>query len=95
MAVPPFDVTIKGMALSDQGLTDGNVYDGLGLLTMGLICGCQNIWYGPWSSTGATSISTSWTLFSSGVTTVSWTLYPGPTLPTVWVDFSTYNIEDC
>lgn len=94
MAIPSFDVTIKGMALVDQGLTDWNVYSGLGLLTMGLIWPCPAIWYGPWNSNGATSISSTWSLSFGPVVTV-WTDFVGASIATVWVDFSTYNIEDC
>lgn len=93
MAIPPFDVTIKGVALNTYGLTSWDVYSGLGLLTDGLIWPCPEIWYGPINSPGTTTIMTTWSLIASPVT--SWTLSPGQSTTTVWVDFSTYNIEDC
>lgn len=93
MAAPPFDVTVKGVALSTVGLTEWNSIDGLGLVTKGLIWGCQNIWYGPWTSTGATQIATSWSLMASPVT--NWTLAPGCSVSTTWTPYSTYNVEDC
>lgn len=96
MAKPGFDVTIKGMALESNGLTEGHVYDGLGLITFGFIWSCANIWYGPYNSNGATAITTNWSLCSNVSTT--WTLYAGSSgasIVTNWTVFSTYYIEDC
>jgi len=83
------------MALADLGLTDWNVYDGLGLLTMGLIWPCHNIWYGPYNSNGATSISTTWSLCAGQSITTTWSLCAGQSIVTNWTIFSTYNIENC
>ena len=90
--MPIFDVTVKGMALETKGFTEWNTFDGLGLVTQGLIWGCDNIWFGPWTSTGE-SISTSWV--SCGSVTTNWTLVPVVPVVTVWVPFSTNNIENC
>jgi len=95
MPYPLFDVTVKGTALETQGHTEWNTYDGLGLLTDGLVWDCQNIWFGPYTSTGATIIATNWTLSAGEAVTTSWTLSPGVTVSTTWVPYSTYNIEDC
>lgn len=94
MAKPPFDVTLKGVVLQTYGLTDWNVFDGLGLVSDGLIWSCPNIWYGPYNSNGATMISSSWSLYVS-CTLTTWTLYSGTTIVTNWTAFSTYNREDC
>lgn len=94
MAKPSFDVTLKGMALVDQGLTDWNVYDALGLLSLGLVWTGHNIWYGPVNSNGATSISTTWTLAAGSSISTTWSLYAGASITTSWTIFSTYNIED-
>lgn len=95
MPYPEFDVTVKGVALSTVGLTEGNTIDGLGLVTNGLIWDCQNIWYGPYTSLGATLITTNWTLCAGTTVTTNWTLSVGATVSTTWTPFSTYNIEDC
>jgi hypothetical protein len=92
MARPGFDVTVRGVALSTIGLTEWNTFDGLGLLTRGLIWECPNIWYGPYTSTGST-ISTNWSL--SAAVSTNWSLCAGTTVSTTWTAFSTYNIEDC
>lgn len=94
MAIPPFDVTIKGVALSTYGFTGWDTYDGLGLVSDGLIWSCQNIWWGPYYTTGLTTVTTTWAAYGASITT-SWTVYPGMSISTVWTDFSTYNVEDC
>lgn len=88
---PQFDVTVKGVALGNYGLTEWQTVSGEGLLTYGLVWPCTSIWYGPITSTGATLISTSWTMLS--LPTTSWTPYAGVT--TVWIEVSTNNIELC
>lgn len=93
MAKPLYDVTIKGMALSDRGLTDWNTYDGFGLVTFGFIWGCGNIWFGPYYSNG-TTLSTTWTICAGGTLT-TWTICAGASVATTWTLFTTYNIEDC
>ena len=95
MPAPKFDVTVKGMALETKGLTEWNTYDGFALLTQGLIYGCQNIWFGPWTSTGATVIGTNWTLCAGTTVSTSWSLCAGTTVSTTWTPFSTYYEEDC
>jgi Flp pilus assembly pilin Flp len=93
MAIPQFDVTVRGVALENFGLTETETVEGLGLLTQGLIWPCAAIWYGPIMSTGATTISTTWSALGATITT-SWTNI-SPTLTTTWVDYSTNGIEDC
>ena len=95
MAILPWDVTINGVALSTYGLTSWDTYDGVGLVTDGLLWSCPNIWWGPWNSPGTTSISSTWTLAAGNTIATTWTLAAGNTISTTWVDFSTYNIEDC
>lgn len=93
MAIPSFDVTIKGMALSTDGLTSWDTYEGVGLLTYGFVWPCPGIWYGPYTTPGTTLIQTTWA--SVSLVSTSWTLSPGATVSTTWTNFSTYNIEDC
>ncbi len=92
MAIPKFDVTIYGMALNNFGFTEQDTIDGLGLNTFGLIWGCQNIWFGPYYSSGLT-ISTSWAAAANATVSTVWTA--NATVTTVWTDFSTYYDEDC
>lgn len=91
-AVPQFDVTIRGIALSDLGLSEWETISGLGLLTGGLIWPCEQIWYGPVLSNGSTIISTSWSLITMAAT--SWTLC-GATVTTSWTLYNTNFLEEC
>jgi hypothetical protein len=38
------DVTVKGLAIEDFGLSAENTISGLGLCTFGLVWGCHDIW---------------------------------------------------
>lgn len=96
---PLFDVTVKGVALETKGLTEWDTIDGLGLLTYGLIWGCQNIWY-PGCKPCEYATLTTWTLsVYAGATTVIWTEVNsggGVTIsPTTWVPYSTEGVEEC
>ncbi len=92
MGKPQFDVTIRGVALLNYGLTEWQTVEGVGLLTNGLIWPCASIWYGPITSNGATVVMTTWSLLAA--VTTGWTLC-GPTITTTWTDSSTNNIEEC
>lgn len=93
MAIPPFDVTVKGFALETKGFTEGNQIDGLGLLTYGLIWGCDNIWTQYVSSN--TLIATSWTLAYGYSISTTWTLCAGASIVTSWSLYTTQGIENC
>lgn len=95
MARLEFDVTIRGVALANYGLTEWDTVDGFALMTHGFVYGCPNIWYGPYTSIGTTSITTGWTLSANATLSTTWALVAGATVSTTWTDFSTYNIEDC
>ena len=92
MAIPPFDVTVRGVALLDYGLTETQTIEGVGLLTYGLVWPCSSIWYGPIVSTGATMVSTSWSTPSLAAS--SWSAV-GVTITTDWTSYNTNNIEEC
>lgn len=92
MGLPQFDVTVRGSALLDNGLTEWQTVEGLGLLTNGLIWPCSSIWYGPLMSTGATMVSTSWSLMAQ--TSTSWSDV-GAGVSTAWTPSNTNNIEEC
>jgi len=92
VGLPQFDVTVRGSALLDYGLTEWQAVEGLGLLTKGLIWPCTSIWYGPLMSTGATAVTTSWSLMASVST--SWTEV-GASITTTWTASNTNNIEEC
>jgi|SRR6478736_2744628 len=100
MAKPQFDVTVKGMALETKGLTEWDAIDGLGLLTYGLIWGCQNIWYEGCQCSEYATLTT-WTLSTyPGATTTIWALVDSgggsvTVSPTVWIPYSTEGIEEC
>lgn len=91
--MPVFDVTVKGMALEDKGLTDGNTVDGLGLVTYGLIWGCDNIWYTYYSSN--TLASNTWTLYLGLTVATTWSLCAGASVVTNWSLYTTQGIENC
>lgn len=93
MAIPQYDVTIKGVALSTNGLTAWDTYDPFGLMTDGLVWSCHNVWFGPFNTTGTTLVTTSWSLVAAVST--SWTLSSGATVSTTWTPYSTNYVEDC
>ena len=74
MTMPPFDIQIYGDALMSEGAFALGAYDGVGLLTQGLVWECRDIWS---SGIGATVTTAGWT-FASGTSlpaTTGWTLY--------------------
>ncbi len=88
-----FDVTVRGVALLDYGLTETQTVEGVGLLTNGLIWPCASIWYGPIMSTGATAVMSTWSLTTGDVLT-NW-VFIGPSVATGWTAQSTNKIEEC
>lgn len=94
MALPYFDVTVKGVALTTYGLTEWNTVSGVGLATHGLVWECHNIWY-PGCANCENATLVSWTLSTFGATTISWTLSGYGSTTVGWTTHSTYGIEDC
>ena len=95
MAIPLFDVTVKGVALLDKGLTEWDAIDGVGLQTYGFVWGCPNIWYHGCIYDEFVTL-TAWTLSAfPGATTTIWTAYNVSLIPTVWTPYSTEGIEEC
>ncbi len=64
--MPQFDMTVNGVALNDEGLTDKDAINGFGLHTFGFIWGCNSIW-----GLVCPNVSTTWNA-ASGVSTI-WT----------------------
>ena len=93
-----FNVTVKGMALEDKGISDQNTIDGFGLNTFGFIWGCGNIWDLYTSLNGLEPV-TVWTYYSSTGSTVTtnWSFYSstGSTVTTNWTLVSTQGVEEC
>jgi len=97
LAIPLFDVTVKGVALETKGLTEWDAIDGVGLLTYGLVWGCASIWYEGCLYCEYSTLTT-WTLsVYSGQTTTTWTgvTMGVPSVPTVWVSSSFEGVEEC
>lgn len=49
------DVTVKGLALEDFGLSANNTISGYGLVTFGFLWGCADIW-----SPAYNAVTTTW-----------------------------------
>lgn len=95
--MPKFDVTVKGMALEDEGLSDQNTVDGFALMTQGFIWGCGNIWDAYTTLNGVAPVTTWANYLTNGTPVNTWSYYSstGSTITTIWIDYSTQGIEDC
>lgn len=89
--MPIFDVTVKGAALETKGFTEGNQIDGLGLMTFGLIWGCDNIW----TQYSTSMIVNGWSLYVGFTVATSWTMCAGVSITTSWSLYTSQGIENC
>ncbi len=62
----PLDVIIVGDSLNTRGFESFNTISGLGLVTMGFLWDCGNIW-----APNDPSVTTTWTVYNEPNTTVT------------------------